>query len=621
MVVARDAKVETMGVMAELPPDLSPFQIGTRGEWKGQGFEIIGRIRVSYAEGSWNEWCLLCGGKTTGWLAEAQGLLMISFAAETSATITDRGDFEPGRKLDAAGEEWTVTDVKETECIACEGELPFAAPPARKRFSADLVGRDGRFGSVEFDEEGTRLYVGHFAEFSELHFQNRRPVPGWSADVAQEKNLTNALSCPQCGAAVNLRAAGLSMSAVCGSCAGVIDTANPNLKLIQQAGAKVAELRPIILIGTRGNFRGVDWEAIGLCMRKDAWVSWSEYLLFNPCFGFRWLVTYRGHWSFVDRVTSIGNISGTALWSDGRDFRLFASAKTTVTAVLGEFYWKVRRGEQATLSDYISPPFILSKEVYPDLKEFTWSHGEYIEPAEVATAFGLKEPTTPGGIYLNQPNPHGLKWPTLKWWWLFSAVGVICIQLLFAAGSASHEVARTTLEFDREAQAAAALSAEKPGGEAKPNIHVTPHFKLDGRAGLVEIEGDAPVDNNWIGASIELVNAATSERFPADLELGYYHGYDDGEWSEGSNRNSISIPAVPPGEYFLTVETTADNNVRKMPLSLRVMRGGLFWSNFFLMLGLVSFYPISVLIRRHLFERSRWSESDFSPYASSDDSE
>ena len=58
-----------------------------------------------------------------------------------------------------------------------------------------------------------------------------------------------------------------------------------------------------------------------------------------------------------------------------------------------------------------------------------------------------------------------------------------------------------------------------------------------------------------------------------------------------------------------------------MPLSLRVMRGGLFWSNFFLMLGLVSFYPISVLIRRHLFERSRWSESDFSPYASSDDSE
>ena len=29
------------------------------------------------------------------------------------------------------------------------------------------------------------------------------------------------------------------------------------------------------------------------------------------------------------------------------------------------------------------------------------------------------------------------------------------------------------------------------------------------------------------------------------------------------------------------------------------------------MLGLVCAYPITVLIRRHLFERARWSESDY----------
>ena len=183
MVVARDAKVETMGVMAELPPDLSPFQIGTRGEWKGAGFEIVGRIRVSWAEGSWNEWCLLCGGQTIGWLAEAQGLLMISFAVETGSGISRREDFEPGRKMELAGEKWTVTDVKETECIASEGELPFTASPARLRFSADLIAPNGRFGSIEFDDDGTRLYAGTFAEFGELKFQNLRAVSGWSAEA------------------------------------------------------------------------------------------------------------------------------------------------------------------------------------------------------------------------------------------------------------------------------------------------------------------------------------------------------------------------------------------------------------------------------------------------------
>ena len=82
MVVVRDAKVETMGVMAELPPDLSPFQIGTTGEWNGKGFEIIGRVRVEWEQGSWNEWCLLYDATVIGWLAEAQGLLMISFQSD-----------------------------------------------------------------------------------------------------------------------------------------------------------------------------------------------------------------------------------------------------------------------------------------------------------------------------------------------------------------------------------------------------------------------------------------------------------------------------------------------------------------------------------------------------------
>ncbi len=625
MVVARGVNIETMGVMAELPPDLSPFQIGTRGEWNGTGFQIVGRIRVSYAEGRWNEWCLLCGdGHTIGWLAEAQGLLMISFAADLSgAKLPKADDCQPGHTFQLAGSHWAVTDVKSATCLAGEGELPFMATPASARLGVDLVATDGKFGSLEFDEDGTRLYVGDFAEFSGLRCQALRPVPGWSADAPLEKNRTGALACVQCGAAVNLRAAGLSMSAVCGSCGTVIDTSNPQLTTIQGASEKVKHLRPLIPIGTRGNLRGVDWEIIGMCVRKDQWSSWSEYLLFNPWCGFRWLVTFNGHWSFVDRVNGIGNLSGDTITVNGRDYRIFGSSASQITGVLGEFYWKVQRGERTFLSDYIAPPFILSKEFHPDLKEFTWSHGEYMDSAEVAAAFRLKDPPTPSGIYLNQPNPAGEKWRTVKWRWLPAALAVIGIQILFAMGSGGREIASAQLAFDRDALSAAAASLEKPAGEAPAstqlNVQVTPHFQLNGRASRVDIEAEAPVDNNWVGASVELVNAKTSEHFPAEIQVGYYHGYDDGEWSEGARKTSVSIPAVPPGEYFMTVETSADSGIRKMPIAVRVKHGGLFWSNFILMLGLVSIYPVTLLVRRNMFERARWRESDCSPCAASSD--
>ena len=618
MVCIRDAKVETMGEMAELPPDLSPFQIGTRGEWRGDGFEIVGRVRVTWAEGSWNEWCIMRGDGAIGWLADAQGLLTVSFASGTHGWDANRDDLKPGRAVSIGGVRWMVMDVKEAECLAGEGELPFVAMPSGKRLGVDLAAPGGRFGSIEFDEEGVRFFEGYYAPFDALRLQNLRPVPGWDGDIAQEKNRTDALPCPNCGAPVNLRAAGLSMSAVCGSCSSVIDTANRTFQLIERAEKAVRSLNPLIPIGTRGKLRGADWEVIGMCARADQWAGWSEYLLFNPWAGFRWLVTFRGHWSLVDRLTSMSNVAGKSCSFDGREYRIFASAMATVTGALGEFYWKVKRGEKAALSDFIAPPFILSKEAYPGFQEVTWSHGEYIEPAEVAAAFGMKVPTKPEGIYLNQPNPYQTKWSGLKWPWLLSVIAVIAIQVVFAAISSTREVAQFGIAFDRDAQMAALAAVEKPPGEAQGAVQVSPRFRLDGGTSRIEIEGNARVDNNWIGAELDLVNAETNEHFPAEIEIGYYHGYDDGPWSEGGMSSAVTIPAVPPGEYFLTIEPAADAGIRKMPVGFRVIRGGLFWSNFILMLLLVSVYPVIVLMRRHLFERARWSESDYNPYASGD---
>lgn len=655
MVVLRGADAELMGVMAALPPDLSPFQIGTRGEWKGRGFEIVGRLRVEWEEGSWNEWCILYDTNTTGWLAEAQGLLMISFAAPLSKELPSEASFyAPKLQLQLNGATWTVSDVKTVKYRAAEGELPFAAPPDESRVSVDFFGAKGGFASIELDGKETELFTGEYASFTTLNLTNLRKVPGWDGEIEQEKGKTSALSCPSCGAVVNLRAAGQSMSAVCGSCGAVIDTVTPEFQVIQKAEAAVRKLAPLLPIGQRGKLLGEDCEVIGFVSRTEDFSTWFEYLLFNPWLGFRWLVSFQGHWTIVDRLTSIPDEGGDTVYFGGRSYKLFAKGTAKVDGVLGEFYWKVQRGEQAAVADYIAPPDIISGETYPGLAEVTWSHGRYITRKVVEDAFAVKDLPAPEGVYLNEPNPFIKKWREIRW------IFVLTLPILFLVGAFSvpngAELANSSFVFQRPPPPPSGPTpTPRPGSlwdtinkmqqplvspptsrtPARPVLPastpvtathaldpqqtlVTPHFQLTKAGQRVEITADALVDNGWLDLDMDLVNAKTNESIPAPLEVSYYHGYDsDGSWTEGSQKASVALPAVPAGEYFLTVEPSADAKIDRLAFTVHVKSGGAFFGNCIVVLFLVLFYPIMLLCRFYLREKERWSESDFSPYTTS----
>jgi hypothetical protein len=645
--------------MAVLQPDLSPFQIGTHGEWKGHGFEIVGRLRVEWEQGSWNEWCILYDAKTTGWLAEAQGLLTISFPTTLSETLPSEISFyAPNLKLTLNGEPWTVTDAKTITYRAAEGELPFAAPPQESRASVDLIGSAGRFATLELDGEDVELFTGEYAEFADLKLANLRPVPGWNAEIEQEKNKTTALSCVSCGAAVNLRAAGQSMSAVCGSCGAVIDTSTPELHLIQEADAAVRHLAPLLPIGQRGKLLNVDYEVVGFVSRADQWSTWSEYLLFNPWLGFHWLVSFQGHWTLVDRVTSMPDEKGNTVNFAGHSYKLFAKGRATVKGVLGEFYWKVQRGEKADVADYIAPPEIVSRESYPGLAEVTWSHGTYVMPRVVGDAFAVQNLPAPEGPYLNEPNPFLRKWREVRWLF-FLALPILFLVWAFTIPT-EVKLAEASFTFQRPRAVAvtpgpaplrtrtdlmdqlrkpnadmpslmralaASEKAEKERAAVTPSASpsatgptetqqtfVTSHFQLAGGDQRVTIEANAAVDNGWLDLDIDLVNAKTNQTIPAPLEVSYYHGYDsDGSWSEGAQKTSLALAAIPAGEYFLTIEPSADAKIDRLPFTVRVQSGGVFSGNCLVVVILVMFYPIMVWWRGVRREKQRWSESDFSP--------
>jgi hypothetical protein len=173
-------------------------------------------------------------------------------------------------------------------------------------------------------------------------------------------------------------------------------------------------------------------------------------------------------------------------------------------------------------------------------------------------------------------------------------------------------------EVEKARQAAITPTPSGSPTATPEQTFVTPHFQLTGTGQRVEIEATALVDNSWLDLDMDLVNAKTDETFPAPVEISYYHGYDsDGAWTEGSQKAEIALPAVPAGEYFLTVEPSADAKINQLPFTVRVRSGGVFFGNCIVVVFLVMFYPIMLLWRLYRREKERWSESDFSPYESS----
>lgn len=609
MVVRHDVNVEAIGQMAALPPDLSPLQIGARGEFNGQAFTLIGRVRVAYDEGSWNEWHALFGGGSHGWVAEAQGFFMVSFETQLPSEFpTDPTILTVGGTISIEQQAYAVTDSKETVCIGSEGELPYVASPGRKAASVDFTGADGQYACAQYGDSGPKLFVGCYAHFDDLKFTNLKPVPGWSEGAPEPiRNETTSLKCPNCGAAVVLRAAGFSMSATCGSCGSLIDTATPDLTLMRTAHEK-QRMNPAIPIGRRGMLFGVNYEVIGFQHVKDDYSGWVEYLLFNPWQGFVWLVSYNGHWSFVRRLVERPAVS-QGIYTQishakfkGETYRVFADSKVSTDYVVGEFYWKVRVGMTAKVTDFVDPPKILSRETYPQLAEETWSQGEYVEPEVIQKAFNLQEPLRERlGIYLNQPDKYAQKGRQLKWLVPLLLLMLLAMQLA-SAGTAAHQL---VLASDLNYQA----------GVTNPPI-VTEPFEIKGGNQAVEFTLTAPVDNNWLELEVDLVNADThvvAANFIQEVE--FYHGYDDGPWAEGSKAEKQVLPSVAPGRYYLAIDASADQAVRQMPFNVTIVRDVTIWSNFWIAVGLLMLYPVYCWLRGWSFERARWMESDYAPWA------
>jgi Domain of unknown function (DUF4178) len=416
--------------------------------------------------------------------------------------------------------------------------------------------------------------------------------------------MVRTLECPNCGGSVELKYE-RTLNAVCIQCLSVLDATTPSLQILQKfEGAK--RYQPKIPLGTRGRLPSGQYEAIGFQIRQievdGVTYEWSEYLLYNPYKGYRYLTEYNGHWNDIRtlRALPIPSRKGAklAVIYGGKTYTHFQTAGAKTRFVMGEFPWQVRVGEGVSVKDYVEPPESISSEETEG--EVVWSIGQYTRGTDVWKAFGLKGSPPPAiGVYSNQPSPHagrvGSAWMTF---FLLSLL-LLLAMVVVAIVSPGNEVFRQRYTF--------------ASGLAEPSF-VTPVFPLSGGQANLEVTVNTDLTNDWAFIGLALINDDTGVAYDFGKEVSYYYGTDsDGAWSEGNRSGSVSVPAVPAGRYYLRVEPDMEKDGRQHAMSYELIVKHGSPSYFWFVLGFIGILvpPIVISIRAFSFENRRWAESDY----------
>ncbi|HEX6284749.1 MAG TPA: DUF4178 domain-containing protein, partial [Pyrinomonadaceae bacterium] len=477
-------------------------------------------------------------------------------------------------------------------------------------------GTNRSFGTLDYNQTPPLVFLGQEVTLAELGITATR------APEREERRVGAAhLSCPNCAGPLELRAPDKTERVTCPNCNSLLDVNQGQLQYLKTL--EPPSFQPLIPIGSTGEVPEGKMTVIGAMQRsvtiEGEQYFWSEYLLYNPQIGFRWLVHSDNHWNYV-RAIPPGEVTESAKFANyrGKNYKIFQDAQAQVESVLGEFYWKVEAGEQVRGLDYVAPPYMLSKEVStvyisdPEdaakqrraTGEINWSLGTYITVPQIEKAFSVKDLPRPSNIAPNQPYEH--KW-IYKYW-------IALIALLLFVGMATFVISGSSKEVFSQTVTLPPL-ANADGTQ----VYFSEPFELDGRRNI-RIVGEAPVQNTWVYLEGDLINEETGvvQSFP--IEISYYQGVEDGEsWSEGGQSDSAYTSAMPAGRYVLRLEGQWERWQQPARVSVKIEQNVTRGFNLLLALIVLSIAPIAMLIYQISFEHRRWSESMFHGGGSDDE--
>ena len=620
--VARtDRDLKDLGKVAELVDTGSPLDVGLRGKWKDVPFELTGRAQLGHEMGGqWDEWYATFSNGWLGWLAEAQGRFYLTFQypVPEGVQLPPFDQLQLGQQV--PGLPWPtplmVAETGRATALGAKGEIPYLLTPGETYYYADLSGADRAFGTLDYNQSPALIFLGHELTLAELGITTTR-----TPEKEERRVDAAAVSCPNCGGPLELRAPDKTERVTCPNCNSLLDVNQGRLEFLK--ALEKQWFQPLIPLGTAGEVPEGKMTVIGAMARsvtiEGTQYFWSEYLLYNPQIGFRWLVHSDEHWNYV-RAVPPGEVNETGKWANyrGKNYRIFQDAQARVEAVQGEFYWKVEAGEQVRGVDYVAPPYMLSKEVSTvyitdpsdankkkrATGEINWSLGTYIPVQQIEKSFGVSGLPRPKGVAPNQPYKH---WWIYKYWIAFLILTLLAGFLTMVLSGSSRQVFSQT------------VTLPPLPNEDGTQVFFSQPFELAGRRNI-RIVGESPVQNTWVYLEGDLINDETGvvQSFPIDIS--YYQGVEDGEsWSEGGQSDSAYTSALPAGRYILRLEGQWETWSQPAVVSIRVEQNVTHGLNLLIALIALSVGPILMVIYHIGFERRRWSESMFGGGDGSDD--
>lgn len=476
--LVRDGEaLKRIGISAELFDDHSPLQLGAAGRWQGAAFTLVGRLQVRYAGGSWNEWHALFDGGAegpgkSGWLSEDNGAYVFGFEAEPPGPLPPPEALRVGAQQLVGRDAWSVASVTTAKLGAAEGELPFVPNLQRAYVVAELRNAQDEVASIDYgpaaEGQPPRWYVGRGLQLASLGLTGLR-------EDSDKRLGGRSVECPSCGASLEVKLT-TTQSVACHQCHAVVDVS-------QGVGADLQHYaqetpgedgrgggEPLIPLGRSGTLAlgaggPLPWQVVGYAERctlpepgdEDEQSFWREYLLYHRTAGFAFLVDAEDGWSWVRPLTGAPTVSGASARWQGEHYQELYRYRGRITYVLGEFYWKLERGQVTTNTDYRGPA---GKQLNREQTggggrddqggEVTWSAGAALDADVLIKAFRLAD--TPQAAMKRDAAPISVKSGSLAGLFVFLLVVVLIFSMVRCSRDDCDALRRTYGEASNEYQ-------------------------------------------------------------------------------------------------------------------------------------------------------------------------
>lgn len=572
------------------------IQIGTSGQWNGENFLVLGRIRTWFSESVYNYWTIKFDGGKECWLAEGYGMYaLMTRIPPVNISFQKIDTVKVGEKLTLLEEEFIPQ--RNEKCLRWEMEGEISMPGEEETFRILEFGiQEKRHVEVfYFSKTNLVAFETTYTSFSDLHFKNlHTPVPSGKT-----------FTCSQCSNTITLRAYPYSQSCACPNCNSAY-TLNDNKDFSR--GERYRPDRDIrIPLGAKGNIKGIEYEVIGFAEKEErnAYHSqWREYTLYNPYEGFAFLSEYDGHWIYVRETCEAPVLSGLSTKSfefGNEPFQLFNGYSYKIKGAAGEFPNNTFNNGNLNVREYISPPEMWIMEKSPK-GGFTWFLGEHIKASTISNKF---EPCfdLPQRFGVGAIQPKGYVNPAK----LIATAGMAVLLLFLLHGWVTSGLKERKV-----------LSQAYPFNDTSNVVTVVSEkFVLDKSSSNLLFKIGANVSNTWFELNATLVDAGTGKEYSLEKGVEYYHGYAEGEyWTEGDNRTEAYLTNIPKGTYFLTMLGMREqySSEKLKEFYVEVLYDVPSTRNLVVALLLVLIWPLGKFFLVRYNEISRWSNSPYSVY-------